>query len=136
MPRSTKRCPRTCSRRHAAAQLTDPWLRSSATEDQGVLLARSRDEDNWESQTDTELATSRLVAQAMTNRQIAGQLFICAHTVAFHRRQAFRKLGITSRVELAHIAVEHAREELPRRPVALRLIRALAVAFAATCSRW
>jgi DNA-binding CsgD family transcriptional regulator len=54
----------------------------------------------WESLTDTELATSRLVAQGMTNQQIAGQLFISTHTVAFHLRQVFRKLGITSRVEL------------------------------------
>jgi DNA-binding CsgD family transcriptional regulator len=132
--------------RHAAAQLTDPWVRSSATEDQ-VLLARSGDEveaarvfdealrgyasmgagrdvarmrrrlrklgirrrrwstgkrpaTGWESLTDTELATSRLVAQGMTNQQIAGQLFISTHTVAFHLRQVFRKLGITLRVEL------------------------------------
>jgi len=143
--------------RHAAAQLTDPWVRSSATEDQGVLLARSGDEDEaarvfdealrgyasmgagrdvarmrqrlrklgirrrhwstgkrpatgWESLTDTELATSRLVAQGMTNQQIAGQLFVSTHTVAFHLRQVFRKLGITSRVELTRIAVEHARD--------------------------
>jgi DNA-binding CsgD family transcriptional regulator len=64
----------------------------------------------WESLTDTELATSRLVAQGMTNQQTAGQLFISTHTVAFHLRQVFRKLGITSRVELTRIAVEHARD--------------------------
>jgi DNA-binding CsgD family transcriptional regulator len=143
--------------RHAAAQVTDPWVCSSATEDQGVLLARSGDEDEaarvfdealrgyasmgggrdvacmrrrlrelgirrrhwstgkrpatgWESLADTELATSRLVAQGMTNQQVAVRLFISTHTDAFHLRQVFRKLGITSRVELTHIAVEHARD--------------------------
>jgi DNA-binding CsgD family transcriptional regulator len=32
---------------------------------------------------------------------------VSVHTVAFHLRQVFRKLGISSRVELARIAVEH-----------------------------
>jgi DNA-binding CsgD family transcriptional regulator len=141
--------------RHAAAQLPDPWIRSCATEDQGVLLAKAgqgeeaarafdealrwyaklgagRDEARtrrrlrelgirhrhwgtakrptagWESLTDTELATSRLVAQGLTNQRIANQLFISTHTVAFHLRQVFRKLDIRSRVELTRIALEHA----------------------------
>ena len=62
----------------------------------------------WESLTDTELATARLVAQGLTNQQIANQLFISTHTVAFHLRQVFRKLDIRSRVELTRIALEHA----------------------------
>ena len=142
--------------RHAAAQLPDPWIRSCATEDQGVLLAEAgrgdeaarafdealrgyaklgagRDEARtrrrlrelgirhrhwgtakrpaagWDSLTDTELATSRLVAQGLTNQRIANQLFISTHTVAFHLRQVFRKLDIRSRVELTRIALEHAK---------------------------
>jgi DNA-binding CsgD family transcriptional regulator len=63
----------------------------------------------WESLTDTELATSRLVAQGLTNQRIANQLFISTHTVAFHLRQVFRKLDISSRVELTRIALEHAK---------------------------
>jgi DNA-binding CsgD family transcriptional regulator len=62
----------------------------------------------WASLTDTELATSRLVAQGLTNQRIANQLFISTHTVAFHLRQVFRKLDIRSRVELTRIALEHA----------------------------
>jgi DNA-binding CsgD family transcriptional regulator len=140
---------------NAAAQLPDPWIRSCATEDQGVLLAGAGKEDEaarafdealreyarmgagrdvartrrrlrelgirhrhwgtakrpaagWESLTDTELATARLVAQGLTNQQIANQLFISTHTVAFHLRQVFRKLDIRSRVELTRIALEHA----------------------------
>ena len=61
----------------------------------------------WESLTDTELATARLVAQGLRNQRIANQLFISTHTVAFHLRQVFRKLDIRSRVELTRIALEH-----------------------------
>lgn len=59
----------------------------------------------WASLTGTEQAVCRLVAQGLTNRQAAGQMFISEHTVAFHLRQVFRKLGIRSRVELAGLAV-------------------------------
>jgi Bacterial regulatory proteins, luxR family len=33
-------------------------------------------------------------------------MFVRVHTVAFHLRQVFRKLGIRSRVELTRLAVE------------------------------
>jgi DNA-binding CsgD family transcriptional regulator len=51
----------------------------------------------WASLTDIEQATARLVAEGLTNQRIADQLFISTHTVAFHLRQVFRKLGIRSR---------------------------------------
>jgi DNA-binding CsgD family transcriptional regulator/tetratricopeptide (TPR) repeat protein len=60
----------------------------------------------WDSLTDTECAVSLLAAQGRTNREIAGQMYVSAHTVAYHLRQVFRKLGLRSRVELARIAVE------------------------------
>jgi DNA-binding CsgD family transcriptional regulator len=49
------------------------------------------------------------VSQGLTNRQVAEQMFISAHTVAFHLRQVFRKLSTGSRVELARLTVEHDR---------------------------
>ena len=70
----------------------------------------------WDSLTDTERSTSELVAQGLTNQQVADQLFISVHTVAFHLRQVFRKLGIGSRVELARIALERSAGREPDTP--------------------
>ncbi len=63
----------------------------------------------WAGLTDIDQATARLVAEGLTNQQIADQLFSSTHTVAFHLRQVFRKLDISSRVALARIALERAR---------------------------
>ena len=70
----------------------------------------------WASLTDIEQATARLVAEGLTNQRIADQLFISTHTVAFHLRQMFRKLDISSRVDLARIALEHAPPEGAQTP--------------------
>jgi DNA-binding CsgD family transcriptional regulator len=64
----------------------------------------ARPPTGWLSLTGTECAVSELVSQGCTNQQVADQMFISVHTVAFHLRQIFRKLGISSRVELARIA--------------------------------
>lgn len=61
----------------------------------------------WESLTDAERTASQLVAQGLNNRQVASRMYVSVHTVAFYLRQAFRKLGIGSRVELARIVIEH-----------------------------
>ena len=71
--------------------------------------ADKRPAEGWESLTDTEQATARLVAQGLTNQEAASQLFVSSHTVAFHLRQVFRKLGIRSRVELTRITLEQGR---------------------------
>ena len=67
-----------------------------------------RPEVGWDSLTGTERAVASLVAQGLTNRQVGGRMYISEHTVAFHLRQAFRKLSIGSRVELARIVVAQA----------------------------
>jgi len=51
--------------------------------------------------TDTERAIADLVAQGLTNRQIAQRVFVSRHTVDFHLRSIFRKVDVTSRVDLA-----------------------------------
>ena len=47
-----------------------------------------------------ELNVARLVRQSMSNRDVAGQLFVSPRTVDFHLRNVFSKLGVTSRAEL------------------------------------
>ena len=64
----------------------------------------------WHSLTDIERAASELVAQGLKNQQVADQMYISVHTVAFHMRQVFRKLGIGSRVELARIVLQQAHQ--------------------------
>jgi DNA-binding CsgD family transcriptional regulator len=56
------------------------------------------------------------VGQGLTNPQVAAQMFISSHTVKFHLRQVFRKLGIASRVELARLATEYDPEGSRPRP--------------------
>ena len=79
-------------------------------------VSEQRPTAGWASLTDTEQAAARLVAEGLTNQRIADQMFISAHTVAFHLRQVFRKLDIRSRVDLTRIALEHARPEAARTP--------------------
>ena len=62
----------------------------------------------WASLTDTEQAVAGLVAEGLKNNQVAARMYISTHTVAHHLRQAFRKLQIASRVELARIVIEAA----------------------------
>lgn len=58
----------------------------------------------WDSLTDAELRVIRLVMEGLTNPQIAGRLFVSAQTVKTHMKNVFRKLGVSSRAELAALA--------------------------------
>ena len=60
--------------------------------------------------TPTEAGIAELVARGLTNRQIADQAFVSTHTVAFHLRQIYRKLGVASRVELARLVLAAQRD--------------------------
>jgi DNA-binding CsgD family transcriptional regulator len=65
----------------------------------------------WGSLTDTEHRIAELVSQGLSNRQVANQVFLSAHTVAFHLRHIFWKLDVGSRVQLARLVTEKAMAE-------------------------
>ena len=70
-----------------------------------------RPASGWDSLTDTERRVADLVAKGLSNRQVANRVFLSTHTVAFHLRHIFWKLGISSRVHLARLAAEQSGEQ-------------------------
>ncbi|MFI9504576.1 LuxR C-terminal-related transcriptional regulator [Nocardia sp. NPDC052566] len=53
-----------------------------------------------------ELEIARLVGRGMTNRQVATRLGISPHTVNFHLRKIFKKLSISTRVQLGRLVAK------------------------------
>jgi DNA-binding CsgD family transcriptional regulator len=66
-------------------------------------VTRPRVKSGWASLTDSELRIVNLIAQGATNRDVATQLHLSVHTVKTHVHNAFAKLGITSREQLAQL---------------------------------
>ena len=60
----------------------------------------------WQSLTTAERRVAEHVAIGLTNREVAERLFLSRHTVDFHLRQAFRKAGVRSRVQLTRLVIQ------------------------------
>jgi DNA-binding CsgD family transcriptional regulator len=65
------------------------------------IVSQSRAKTGWDSLTDSELKVVNLIAGGATNQSVATQLHLSLQTVKNHVHNAFAKLGINSRAQLA-----------------------------------
>ena len=77
----------------------------------------------WADLTDTQRMVAELVIDGLTNRDAGARLFLSPHTIDFHLRQIYRRLGVRSRVELARLAGPPRTKALPG-PAALPIAAA------------
>jgi DNA-binding CsgD family transcriptional regulator len=67
------------------------------------IVSQPRAKTGWDSLTDSELTVVNLIARGATNQSVATQLHLSLHTVKNHVHNAFAKLGINSRAQLAQL---------------------------------
>jgi DNA-binding NarL/FixJ family response regulator len=60
----------------------------------------------WTSLSAQELQVARMVAEGLSNREIAERLYLSHRTVASHLYRIFPKLGITSRAQLMVMSLD------------------------------
>ncbi|MEV0505375.1 helix-turn-helix transcriptional regulator, partial [Streptomyces spectabilis] len=69
---------------------------------------RPRPSQGWEALTASERKVARLIAAGHTNRSAAAALVVSPHTVNTHLASVFRKLSVTSRVQLTRLVLAEA----------------------------
>lgn len=78
---------------------------------QGVRLVprtrRARPDVGWAALTPTEVRVAHLVAQGLSNPDIAASLFLSRNTVQTHVSHILAKLEAPSRVEIIRLAAAH-----------------------------
>jgi DNA-binding CsgD family transcriptional regulator len=87
----------------------EPWAERARAELRASgETARKRDPSTVSQLTPQEVQVARFVADGLSNKEIAAQLFLSPRTIDSHVRNIFGKLGITSRVQLARLALDDA----------------------------
>lgn len=78
-----------------------PWAERAEAELRATgETARRRDTAALAQLTPQELKIAGLVAEGLTNKEIAAQLYLSLRTADYHLRKVFTKLGIGSRTDL------------------------------------
>ena len=75
---------------------------------QGTRGPNRRAQAGWASLTASESAVAELVAEGLTNREMAQRLHVSPHTVNTHLRHVFQKLSVRTRAELAVVVARRA----------------------------
>ncbi|WP_432544388.1 ATP-binding protein [Kineococcus sp. SYSU DK002] len=98
----------------ASTVIVDP--RALALQDGARRLSREEPHplDGWDALTAAERRVADHVGRGGTNRSVAAQLGVSPHTVSTHLRAVFAKLGINSRVQLAHVVATRSDDPFPR----------------------
>jgi DNA-binding CsgD family transcriptional regulator len=86
-----------------------PWAERARDELRaaGESLPAARDTDLRSLLTPQEHQVVQLAADGLSNREIGAQLFLSSRTIGYHLYNAFPKLGVTSRTELARLFGEN-----------------------------
>src|SRR6516225_2709736 len=96
--------------KHAVAEITAQLAAGRLAVPRGIPALETGSEDamppvpGWADLTDTQRMVAELVIDGLTNRDVGERLFLSPHTVDFHLRQIYRRLGVRSRVQLARLA--------------------------------
>jgi DNA-binding CsgD family transcriptional regulator len=90
----------------------EPWAERARTELRASgETARKRDPSTVSQLTPQETQIARLVAEGLSNKEVAAQLFLSPRTIDSHLRNVFSKLAITSRMQLARMPLDDSGSE-------------------------
>ncbi len=85
----------------------EPWAERARAELRASgQTARRGDPGARDQLTAQELQVAQFVAQGLSNRDVAAQLYLSPRTIDFHLRNVFRKLGIASRTQLTRLELD------------------------------